>query len=44
LRSDLTEARSSTKETSESPEVNEDAMENILIELKKISSILEKGK
>jgi len=44
LRSDLTEARSSTKDTSESPEVNEDAMENILIELKKISSILEKGK
>jgi len=44
LRSDLTESRSPTKEISESPEVNEDALENILIELKKISSILEKGK
>ena len=44
LRSDLTQARSSTKEISESPKVNEDALENILIELKKISGILEKGK
>jgi putative membrane protein len=44
LRSDLTEARSSTKEISKSPKVNEGALENILIELKKISSILEKGK
>ncbi len=44
LRSDLTESRSPTKEISESPEVNEDALENILIELKKISNILEKGK
>ncbi len=44
LRSDLTKAKSSTKEISESPEVNEGALENILIELKKISSILGKGK
>ncbi len=44
LRSDLTKARSSTKEISESPEVDKEALENILIELKKISSILEKGK
>lgn len=44
LRSDLTEARSSTKEISKSPKVNEEALENILIELKKISRILEKGK
>ena len=44
LRSDLTESRSSTKEISESPKVNESALENILIELKKISNILEKGK
>ena len=43
LRSDLTEARSSTKEIPESPEVDKEALENILIELKKISSILEKG-
>ena len=43
LRSDLTEARSSTKEISEPPKVNEDTLENILIELKKISRILEKG-
>jgi len=43
LRSDLTEARSSTKEISELPKVNEDTLENILIELKKISRILEKG-
>jgi len=42
LRSDLTEARSSTKEISEPPKVNENALENILIELKKISRILEK--
>ncbi|MCK5050288.1 MAG: PH domain-containing protein [Candidatus Cloacimonetes bacterium] len=44
LRSDLTEARASTKEISEPPKVNENALENILIELKKISRILEKGK
>ena len=44
LRSDLTEARSSTKEISKSPKLDEGALENILIELKKISSILEKGK
>lgn len=44
LRSDLTEARSSTKEIPESPEVDKEALENILIELKKISNILEKGK
>ena len=44
LRSDLSEARSSTKEISEFPKVNEDSLENILIELKKISKILEKGK
>ncbi len=44
LRSDLTESRSSNKEISESPKVNENALENILIELKKISRILEKGK
>ncbi|MEA2095285.1 MAG: PH domain-containing protein [Candidatus Cloacimonadota bacterium] len=44
LRSDLSESRSSTKEISKSPKVNEDALENILIELKKISSVLEKGK
>ena len=43
LRSDLTEAKTSTKEISKSPKVNESALENILIELKKISSILEKG-
>ena len=41
LRSDLTEARSSTKEIPESPEVDKEALENILIELKKISGILE---
>ena len=44
LRSDLTESRSPTKEISKSPKVNEDSLENILIELKKISKILEKGK
>ena len=44
LRSDLTEARSSSKEISQSPEVDKEALENILIELKKISNILEKGK
>ena len=44
LRSDLSEARSSTKEISESPKINEGALENILSELKKISNILEKGK
>lgn len=44
LRLDLTEARSSTKEISKSPKVNEGVLENILIELKKISNILEKGK
>ena len=44
LRLDLTEARTSIKEISKSPEVNEEALENILIELKKISNILEKGK
>ncbi len=44
LRSDLTDSRSSTKEISKFPKVNENALENILIELKKISSILEGGK
>jgi len=44
LRLDLTESRSPTKEISKSPKVNEGTLENILIELKKISSILEKGK
>ncbi|MDP8204076.1 MAG: PH domain-containing protein, partial [Candidatus Tenebribacter mawsonii] len=34
LRSDLTEARSSSKEISQSPEVDKEALENILIELK----------
>ncbi|MDP8202720.1 MAG: PH domain-containing protein [Candidatus Tenebribacter burtonii] len=43
LRSDLTEARSSSKEIADLPKVNEGALENILIELKKISNILEKG-
>ena len=44
LRSNLTNARASSKEISESPKVNEGALENILTELKKISSILEKEK
>ncbi|MDA3814635.1 MAG: PH domain-containing protein [Candidatus Cloacimonetes bacterium] len=44
LRSDLSEARASTKEISKSSKLDEGALENILIELKKISSILEKGK
>ncbi len=44
LRSDLTKSRSSTKEISEPSKVNEGTLENILIELKKISNILEKGK
>ena len=44
LRSDLTESRSPNKEISEPAKVNENALENILIELKKISNILEKGK
>ena len=44
LRSDLTEVKSPTKEISEPPKINEGVLENILIELKKISSILEKGK
>lgn len=44
LRSDLSEARSSTKEISKSPKLDEGALESILIELKKISSILEEGK
>lgn len=44
LRSDLTESRSPTNEISEPPKINENALENILIELKKISNILEKGK
>jgi len=43
LRSDLSEARSSSKEIADLPKVNEGALENILIELKKISNILEKG-
>lgn len=44
LKLDISEAKSSTKEISKSPKVNEGALENILSELKKISSILEKGK
>ena len=43
LRADLTESRSSTKEISDPPKVDENTLENILIELKKISRILEKG-
>ena len=44
LRTDLTEAKSTVEKNSKSPKVNEGALENILIELKKISKILEKGK
>ncbi len=44
LRSNLTEARSITDKNPEPPAINESALENILIELKKISNILEKGK
>jgi uncharacterized membrane protein YdbT with pleckstrin-like domain len=44
LRSDLSEVKSSTKDIPKSPKVNEGTLENILIELQKISSFLEKGK
>ncbi len=44
LRSNLTEARSVSDKNSEPSAINENALENILIELKKISTILEKGK
>ena len=44
LRSDLSESRSSAKEIIEDPNTDENPLENILIELKKISNILEKGK
>jgi putative membrane protein len=44
LRSDLTESRSLTKENIEAPNTDENPLENILLELKKISNILEKRK
>jgi len=43
LRADLSEAKSPTKMNAKNPEVDENALENILIELKKISKILDKG-
>ncbi len=44
LRTDLSESRSPVTEKINSPEVNEGNLKNILIELKKIRNILEKGK